>query len=437
MTTLTEKEARRDIRLPLSKGIVFLRAPGLPSLACTLTNLSEHGCQCTAAFNALSESMAKDWHNHLQSGHKFLADISAPPHLRGVHVEAEVQHLNLIEDKVCIGLRFNITDDEERKLLNRALIALAAAHLSGTREALPPASGPQLSTAPREALLPASMSQLSAATQGRQYRGKKLGEILVEDGKINEIEAAEAEYATRSTPKRIGQYLLRYGYVSPVELCKALSLQSGLPVTELSEPPQFSPTALFSYLTMMRHRFIPFQQSEYIVSLAAMNALPPEVIKDLEQHSGRSIRLYLAEDEKVAQRLRELQPQQQRNSRKFPRYGLVVPLTFRLCDKRQGPAAKVLYEGQTVNLGEGGLMFHTRKNIHECGKCLELHFVLWPHAVEGVYSVRAIKEVEDQQTNEPLFAINLELLDMRPEERVKLKQICIQLDLRRQTKRKW
>jgi hypothetical protein len=160
-TALIEKEKELDFQLLLSKGIVFLRAPGLPALACTLANLSDQGCQCAGTLNDLNRRLAEDWRKLLHTGYKFLADILAPPHLRRVHVQAEIQDVAFIGEKACLDLRFAVADTAERILLDKALLVLSQGKPEATGQGTAAPTLPQRA-APPMAPVHAAPAQLPA-----------------------------------------------------------------------------------------------------------------------------------------------------------------------------------------------------------------------------------------------------------------------------------
>ena len=434
MELLTQKDVRHSVKLGVEKGIVFLRAPGVPSLACSLTDLSQHGCNCTVCLSSLREETAADWKQRLTVGSRLGMDISAPPHLPGLHVESVVRHAFPDEENTMrLDLRFQEVEAQEACLLRQALLALA------TQKLRPNGVLTEASTAALH-----RSSGLRRATRGSvhhhadPFRGKRIGEVLVLLGKLTEAEANEAERATRPVKERIGHYLLRRGYVSSLDLCGALSLQTGLPMTDLSQaavPPEL--TAAFSYLTMLKYSFIPFNYTANSISIAATHPLPPRVTRELEDRCGKRVKVFLAEDDLVNEHLYALQPKKARKHRKFTRYELNVPISFQCCDRRKKSFDQNMHDGQTVNVGEGGLMFQTGADLRRHDGCVRACFSLKPHTVEGIFGVRFIQTNEHPGPNEQPFTVGLEVLEMAPEERAKLKQVCIQVGLTNATREKW
>src|SRR4051812_23723442 len=116
------KKQRQDIRLRLdtvTKGMVFLRSRAVPSAACTLIELSESGCRCLAPIGTLDETSAARLKSNTEPGRQLAIDISAPPHLPGMHLDAEIKHsVSDGNGKLELGLEFLNVESYERELLS-------------------------------------------------------------------------------------------------------------------------------------------------------------------------------------------------------------------------------------------------------------------------------------------------------------------------------
>ena len=465
------KKQRQDIRLRLGKGVVFLRSRGIPSAACSLVELSEGGCRCLAPIRNLDEETAHRWKNNTAPGKQLSIDISAPPHLPGIHLDVEIRHSNLIDSgELELGLSFLNVESDERELLNQALQAFAADKLVA---AAPPPS-PEPSEEPKSKLTesgvirrqfgafaaPASTPEngstpppaetkdarkesravrsvrewftppVSVSSANDPYRGKKLGEILKELGKIGDEQISEAYSSTRSLGEKFGRYLLRSGWISPIDLCSALSLQSGLPMVDLAEI-ETSPdlAAMFSYLTMLRYEFIPFQDTPDQLCIAAAHLIPPRMLVELEQRCGKRVKVFLGEDDLIMKALYALQPSKERKLRRQKRYKLSVPITFRFFNRQQGLVADQSYFGKTVDVSEAGFMLTTSEDLKRRGTCVHVQFSLPPENVTALCSIRYIKENHLEDKKEMPWIVGLQVMDMTPEYRTQLKEICVRASM--------
>ena len=103
MTQVTER--RRALRVGVEKGMVFLRSAGVPSIACTLSDLSAEGFSCLAPLQTLDEATAGRWKTILSNvGHHMSVDISCPPALPGMHLEVETRYSRPNPKGMTIGL---------------------------------------------------------------------------------------------------------------------------------------------------------------------------------------------------------------------------------------------------------------------------------------------------------------------------------------------
>src|SRR6056300_1480663 len=82
---------------------------------------------------------------------------------------------------------------------------------------------------------------------------KKIGEMLIEAGKVSERDIERALLAQREMGERIGQVLIKLGLVSELDMMQALSEQLQIPLLlsadfpeEVIELPEVAPDFLFS-----------------------------------------------------------------------------------------------------------------------------------------------------------------------------------------------
>src|SRR5437868_1951000 len=170
-------------RLPIEKGIVFLREPGLPALTCNLHDLSEAECGCVASMGTLSDEVATGWLHRLEAGRSLLIDISSPPHLPGLQLHADLIGVQRIDAQLMkLDLRFVQVEAEEFAVLQQALLALSADKLKSIHA-------------------PENASQMALGHED-EYRGRRLGEILMMLGKVTRAQLDEAERCSRGLKER-------------------------------------------------------------------------------------------------------------------------------------------------------------------------------------------------------------------------------------------
>jgi hypothetical protein len=450
------RQKRQDPRLRTEQGVVFLRSKGVPSLACKLLDISLNGCRCIASPKSLDLEVAKRWRAALEPGHEIFLVVSAPPHLPGLHLDSEVRHAKPLSDgDFDIGLRFRNVESAERNSLTEAMVALAYKKLGADKSSpmqLADAEPPLTETAalPRTAsfraestvLMNTGAASVSAAPQkGRQlsaftpqkqgtstdhFRGKRLGEILVSLGKLRENDVVEAQAVTRSAGEKLGRYLLRSGWITPMDLCSALSLQSDLPIYDLTDLKALPSLSIsFPYLTMLKYEFVPVEETSTNVLVAAAHPLSPRLLDDLKKRCGKTITVYLAEDDLVMNLLYSMQPAKDRKLRKSTRYTLSVPIEFRFYNRQLGSLGEKVYAGRTINISESGFMIALTDDLRRYGTAVRVSFELAPQRVEALCSIRYIRDISSAGLTKLPWTLGLQIVEMSSMDRSELKQICI------------
>jgi len=159
--------------------------------------------------------------------------------------------------------------------------------------------------------VPASQSQARMqavdSPANVNFKGMKVGEILQRLGKLKPQKAVEAYEKSREKNQKFGRYLLDSKLVSPADLCRALSLQSGLPIVDLSATkPADSVRALFPVALMKQHQFVPFNKNGDIVYVATVQPLTAQNLTKLEAACRYRVKAFLAQDDVVSTHLNTL-----------------------------------------------------------------------------------------------------------------------------------
>ena len=90
---------------------------------------------------------------------------------------------------------------------------------------------------------------------------QKLGEILIEQGLIDDAALAEAQEAAQSTGKRVGEVLIDSGKATERQIAEALATQSGMEFVDLDSPEGSSRVdlSLVSPDIVQKHRIVPLE----------------------------------------------------------------------------------------------------------------------------------------------------------------------------------
>lgn len=157
--------------------------------------------------------------------------------------------------------------------------------------------------------VPASQSQARMqavdSPANVNFKNMKVGEILQRLGKLKPQKAVEAYDKSREKGQKFGRYLLDAKLVTPADLCRALSLQSGLPIVDLSATkPADSVKTLFPIPLMKQYTFVPFNKNGDIVYVATVTPLTAAALAKLEAACRYRVKVFLAQDDVVATHLK-------------------------------------------------------------------------------------------------------------------------------------
>jgi hypothetical protein len=175
---------------------------------------------------------------------------------------------------------------------------------------------------------------------------------------------------------------------------------------------------------MLRHEFIPFEDSAEHLFIATAHPMTKVTIADMEQRCGKKIKVFLGEDDLIMKALHTLQPTKERKLRKQKRHKLNVPVTFRFFNRQQSLYSEDSYTGRTIDVSETGIMICTREDLRRRGTCIQLRFSLPPENFEAICSIRYVKENHSDNGDLP-WVVGLQVMDMTPHYRTQLKEICI------------
>ncbi|AQA18277.1 type II secretion system protein GspE [Halioglobus japonicus] len=141
---------------------------------------------------------------------------------------------------------------------------------------------------------------------------KKIGELLVEQGKLSERDVERALLAQSEMGEMFGQVLVKLGLVSELDFANVLSTQIDIPLLSASDYPE-EPVQLDALAQdfMFSHHVVPLAKSDAGVSFAAAvpqdpflaKALrmaldcPVDISLGLESDINRALQLYLQQDE--------------------------------------------------------------------------------------------------------------------------------------------
>ncbi len=116
---------------------------------------------------------------------------------------------------------------------------------------------------------------------------KRIGEILVEKGLINQATLEKALEEQRYTKEFLGTILVRWGYIEEDDLLMVLSEQFNIPFVKTDYfyldknlLKRFSPSLIFDA------QCVPIKADEFSITFAIINPLEVWVIRKAEEEAG-------------------------------------------------------------------------------------------------------------------------------------------------------
>ena len=233
--------------------------------------------------------------------------------------------------------------------------------------------------------------------------------------------------------------MVRSGLIAPDVLCRALALQSGLPVTDLSGVEISEKlTAYFDPALMTRHCFLPFDEAETFICVAASSPLKASVIQELEKCCGKKIELFLAEEEVVAKLLEDL-PSSRKKARQHVRYEAALPVCYHFCNRLGNILEDTEYQGVAGDISEGGLLIDgaasdliSPGDFKRRGICVRMELGAPPKPVRAFGQLRSMRLneqaiiLEGQATR---WLLGIEFIEVNAEEQRRLKELCIKVSV--------
>ncbi len=145
------------------------------------------------------------------------------------------------------------------------------------------------------------MAQLAVAAR------RRIGEVLVELGIVNEDEISRALEAQRSSGRRLGEVLLQEGLVQPRDLVRALAVQFDLPFVDLSDRPiDIEVSQLVPQQLAKRHRALPVWREDQQIVVAMANPVDVLALDDIRSLVGRQVKPVMAEAAQILDAIERL-----------------------------------------------------------------------------------------------------------------------------------
>ena len=238
-------------------------------------------------------------------------------------------------------------------------------------------------------------------------------------GKLTAEQMDEALAEAQTTGERIGRCLLRWELIQPDVLCRALSIQTSLPMTVLDGDAMPDNLSKLFPLALMNCHFVPFDETRAVVCVAACNPLEQELLKELEKNLKKVIEVFLAREDQVARQLDWLRVKLKTRSRRTLRFAR-LQISYQFCDRLGVRTDKEIHEGSTLNISEGGYLLDGPQSAEDPGEMLKKGFLyinaclkLDAGEIWAICEVREIRLVDEAP--KPRWLLGVEILDINTE----------------------
>ena len=197
-----------------------------------------------------------------------------------------------------------------------------------------------------ENLIKALSSQLGSPVRelprmvSPNLKGQKIGEILIQGKLITREQLGKAIEEQKKTNKRMGEVLSEMGFVSEEKLAWAMSVQLGIPFTDLNtavvEPEALD---LLTEKFARKNLALPLGVDKRTITVAMADPLDLEAINDISFASGREVRPTVAPLKEIKSAIRRF-------------YHLAHPLQ-KILGEIQGGSLEVIGEPEDFAEDEG------------------------------------------------------------------------------------
>ena len=135
-------------------------------------------------------------------------------------------------------------------------------------------------------------------------RFQRLGEILIERGKIQAEDLERALELQKERGDKLGKILVDMGLLAQRDMLAALSMQLGMPLVTVDQPPPVAPEIEgLSHRFLRQCRAFPVALTDSTLTLAMADPLDFETVAAVRAFSGLEIRTALAAEQEIADAL--------------------------------------------------------------------------------------------------------------------------------------
>lgn len=168
---------------------------------------------------------------------------------------------------------------------------------------------------------------------------KKLGEILIERGCINEKQLEEALKEAKQTGIRIGEAIVKLGFARSEDVLSALATQLNIPFVKLKNY-KIDPTIIDYIPAKIVHHYkvLPLKQEKGVIHIAMSDPLDMRTIDDIRLLLRQEIEPVIATPEDIEEAIKRY-------------YGIGAETIAQMMDNRSKERSEIDKESQNRNFG--------------------------------------------------------------------------------------
>lgn len=123
---------------------------------------------------------------------------------------------------------------------------------------------------------------------------KRLGELLVEAGLIDQAQLERGLEEQRRTGRLLGEVLVHLGYVSEEDVAHTLVQQFGVPFIRVSQYYiSKEMVELFPEAMLRQYEFVPIDRIGNVLVIVSAGVLNQDVVNELERATGCRVQVYI------------------------------------------------------------------------------------------------------------------------------------------------
>ncbi|BAL81439.1 GspE/PulE family protein [Caldisericum exile] len=135
----------------------------------------------------------------------------------------------------------------------------------------------------------------------------KLGEILLNEGKISKEQLESALLEQAKTGRKLGEILIERGLITPTELSKLLERQSSIPSISLEEiQPDPNISSVLPELFVRVNKVLPLRRINDALEVAVVPPINPEVLENVKLLTGLKVKPYIISDSEFDRALNKI-----------------------------------------------------------------------------------------------------------------------------------